>query len=121
MDPTTCLIDLADLISLVLCLTLERQALCLGHGQSAAAAAAGVVRGPALRCGYLCAHTTRSQKAGPFSVARLKMDLPLHNRLAFITMRCITTHQHKMGRINTNINIATLTATQNGPESPRAV
>ena len=28
-------------------------------------------------------HTQKhSQKAGPFSVARLKMDLPFHNRLA---------------------------------------
>ena len=36
-------------------------------------------RGPALRC----VHTKQSQKAGPFSVARLKMDLPFHNRLAF--------------------------------------
>ena len=32
---------------------------------------------------YLFVHTKHSQKAGPFSVARLKMDLPFHNRLAF--------------------------------------
>ena len=32
---------------------------------------------------YLFAHTKHSQKAGPFSVARLKMDLPFHNRLAY--------------------------------------
>ena len=32
---------------------------------------------------YLFAHTTHSQKAGPFSVARLKMDLPFHDRLAY--------------------------------------
>ena len=31
---------------------------------------------------HLFAHTTHSQKAGPFSVARLKMDPHLHNRLA---------------------------------------
>ena len=31
---------------------------------------------------YLFVHAKDSQKAGPFSVARLKMDLPLHNRLA---------------------------------------
>ena len=36
-------------------------------------------RGPALRC----AHTKHSQKAGPISVARLKMDLPFHTRLAY--------------------------------------
>ena len=40
---------------------------------------AGCERGPALRC----VHTKRSQKAGPFSVARLKMDLRFHNRLAY--------------------------------------
>ena len=34
-------------------------------------------RGPALRS----VHTKHSQKAGPFSVARLKMDLPFHDRL----------------------------------------
>ena len=32
---------------------------------------------------YLFVHTKHSQKAGPFSVARLKMDLPFHNRLAY--------------------------------------
>ena len=32
---------------------------------------------------YLFVHTKHSQKAGPFSVARLKIDLPFHNRLAF--------------------------------------
>ena len=31
---------------------------------------------------HLFAHTKQSQKAGPFSVARLEMDLPFHNRLA---------------------------------------
>ena len=31
----------------------------------------------------LCTHKTLHKKAGPFSVARLKMDLPFHNRLAF--------------------------------------
>ena len=31
----------------------------------------------------LSVHTKHSQKAGPFSVARLKMDLPFHNRLAY--------------------------------------
>ena len=36
-------------------------------------------RGPALRC----VHTKHSQKAGSFSVARLKMDLPFHNLLAY--------------------------------------
>ena len=36
-------------------------------------------RGPALRC----VHTKHSRKAGPFSVAGLKMDLPFHGRLAF--------------------------------------
>ena len=36
-------------------------------------------RGPALRC----VHTKHSQKACPFSVARLKLDLPFHNRLAY--------------------------------------
>ena len=43
-------------------------------------------RGPALRCVLVCAHETftiHSQKAGPFSVARLKMGLPFHNRLAY--------------------------------------
>ena len=35
--------------------------------------------GPALRC----AHSKHAQKAGPFSVARPKMDLPFHNRLAY--------------------------------------
>ena len=33
-------------------------------------------------CLNLC-HAPHSQKAGPFSVARLKMDLPFHNRLAY--------------------------------------
>ena len=32
---------------------------------------------------YLFAHQSIHKKAGPFSVARLKMDLPLHNRLAY--------------------------------------
>ena len=32
---------------------------------------------------YLFVHTKHSQKAGPFSVALLKMDLPFHNRLAY--------------------------------------
>ena len=32
---------------------------------------------------HLFAHTKRSQKAGSFSVARLKMDLPFHIRSAF--------------------------------------
>ena len=36
-------------------------------------------RGPALRCVYTNIH----KKAGPFSAARLKMDLPFHKRLAF--------------------------------------
>ena len=51
------------------------------------------VRGPALRG----VHTKHSQKAGPFSVARLKMDLPFHNRLAFtgevpaLSLRCGST------------------------------
>ena len=31
---------------------------------------------------YLFVHTKHSQKAGPFSVARLKMDCPFHNPLA---------------------------------------
>ena len=31
---------------------------------------------------HLFVHTEHSQKAGPFSAARLKMDPPLHNRLA---------------------------------------
>ena len=30
----------------------------------------------------LFVHTNIHKKAGPFSVARLKMDLPFHNRLA---------------------------------------
>ena len=37
------------------------------------------IRGPALGC----VHTKHSQKAGPFSDARLKMDLPFHNRLVY--------------------------------------
>ena len=32
---------------------------------------------------YLFIRTKHSQKAGPFSVARLKVDLPFHNRLAY--------------------------------------
>ena len=32
---------------------------------------------------YLFVHTKHSQKAGPFSVARLKIDLPFHDRLAY--------------------------------------
>ena len=32
---------------------------------------------------YSFVHTKHSQKAGPFSVARLKMGLPFHNRLAY--------------------------------------
>ena len=32
---------------------------------------------------HLFAHTKHSQKAGLFSVARLKMDLPFQNRLAY--------------------------------------
>ena len=32
---------------------------------------------------YLFVHTEHSRKAGAFSVARLKMDLPFHNRLAY--------------------------------------
>ena len=31
---------------------------------------------------HLFEHTKYSQQAGPFSVARLKMDLPFHNCLA---------------------------------------
>ena len=42
---------------------------------------------PALRCALVCTHlfvhTKHSEKAGPFAVARLKMDLPFHNRLAY--------------------------------------
>ena len=32
---------------------------------------------------YLFVHTQNSQKEGPFSVARLKMDLPFHDRFAY--------------------------------------
>ena len=32
---------------------------------------------------YLVVHTKHSQKAVPLSVARLKMNLPIHNRLAY--------------------------------------
>ena len=37
--------------------------------------------GPSPVC--LCVRTKHSRKAGPFSVARLKMDLPFHSRLAY--------------------------------------
>ena len=40
-------------------------------------------RGPALRCALDYAHRPLHKKAGPFSVARLKMDLPFRNRLAY--------------------------------------
>ena len=40
------------------------------------------LRGPALRCVLVCTHE-HSQKAGPFSVERLKMDLPFYNRLVY--------------------------------------
>ena len=43
---------------------------------------AAAPRGPHFAV-HLSAHTQHSQKAGPFSVARLKMDLPFHNRLAY--------------------------------------
>ena len=36
-------------------------------------------------------YTMHSQKAGPFSVARLKMDLPFHNRLAYSRVHRIRT------------------------------
>ena len=39
-------------------------------------------RGPALRCVLVCTHETFT-KAGPFSVARLKMGLAFHDRLAY--------------------------------------
>ena len=39
------------------------------------------VRGPALRCALVCTHKP-SPKGRSISVARLKMDLPFHNRLA---------------------------------------
>ena len=32
---------------------------------------------------HLFVHTKHSKKAGPFSGARLKMDLPFHNRFAY--------------------------------------
>ena len=35
----------------------------------------------------LFAHTRTSQRAGPFPVARLKMDLPFHDRLAYTRAR----------------------------------
>ena len=36
---------------------------------------------------HIAVHTKHSQKAGPFSVARLKMDLPFHNRVAHNAFR----------------------------------
>ena len=42
----------------------------------------------------LCAHTAHcTQEAGPFSVARLKMDLPFHNRIAYFS--CVSCSQEK--------------------------
>ena len=40
-------------------------------------------RGPAIHCVFVCTHETTSRKADRFSVARPKMDLPLHNSLAY--------------------------------------
>ena len=37
---------------------------------------------PVSKRAHTTVHTKHSQKAGPFSVAPLKMDRPLHNRLA---------------------------------------
>ena len=39
--------------------------------------------GRQLRCVLVCTHSTFTKTAGTFSVARLKMDLPFRNRLAF--------------------------------------
>ena len=44
-------------------------------------------------------HTTNiAQKAGPFSVARLKMDLPFHSRLAFTGEMPALFRFHEPGR-----------------------
>ena len=42
---------------------------------------AAAPRGPALRCVLVCTHKTFTK--GRSAVARMKMDLPFHNRLAF--------------------------------------
>ena len=51
---------------------LTHRPVCLKHEKRRM-----VQRGPALRC----VHTKHSQTAGPFSVTRLKTDLPFQNRL----------------------------------------
>ena len=64
-------------------------------------------RWPALRCVLI--HTKHSQKAGPFSVARLKMDLPFHNRLTYNRVHRRSTSPPHAGTISslleTTINV----------------